>query len=129
MATVESVFTETAPRAIGAYSQGVRVGPWLWVSGQLGLDPATGELAPGGAAAEATQALRNVLAILAAAGLSPRHLVRVGIFVTDIATFTVVNEAYAAALGDARPARATVEVSALPRGGHVEVEAVAYADA
>jgi 2-iminobutanoate/2-iminopropanoate deaminase len=125
VAGVEQVATGEAPAAIGPYSQAVRVGPWLWVSGQLGLDPKTGELVTGGAAAEASQAMKNVLAIVAAAGLGPEHIVRTGIFVSDIGTFAQVNEAYAAALGSARPARATVEVAALPRGGHVEIEAIA----
>ena len=127
MAAVETVATGQAPAAIGPYSQATRVGPWLWVSGQLGLDPASGELAAGGAAAEARQAMKNVLAILASTGLGPEHLVRVGIFVTDIGAFAAVNEAYAEALGSARPARATVEVAGLPRGGRVEIEAVACA--
>lgn len=127
MAAVQSVATDRAPAAIGPYSQAVRIGPWLWVSGQLGLDPASGELVAGGAAAEARQAITNVLAILESAGLGPEHIVRAGIFVTDIASFGAVNEAYAEALGAARPARATVEVAALPRGGHVEIEAVACA--
>lgn len=127
MRGVETVVTDKAPAAIGPYSQAVRMGPWLWVSGQLGLDPATGDLVPGGAAAEAAQAMTNVLTILRAAGLGAEHIVRCGIFVTDIATFAQVNEAYAAALGSARPARATVEVAALPRGGRVEIEAVACA--
>jgi 2-iminobutanoate/2-iminopropanoate deaminase len=119
------VSTESAPAAIGPYSQGVRVGPWLWVSGQLALDPGTGALVPGGAREQTVQAMKNVLAILAEAGMGPEHIVRAGIFVTDLADFAVVNEAYAEALGDARPARATVQVAGLPRGGLVEIEAVA----
>ena len=127
MAGVEYVATERAPAAIGPYSQAVRVGPWLWVSGQLGLDPATGALVEGGPGGQTRQAVANVLAILAGAGLEARHLVRVGIFVTDIGAFAEVNEAYAAGIGEARPARATVEVAGLPRGGLVEIEAVACA--
>lgn len=125
MASDRYVATESAPAAIGPYSQGVRVGPWLWVSGQLALDPATGSLVPGGAQEQTVQAMKNVLAILAEGQMGPEHIVRVGIFVTDLADFAVVNEAYAQALGDARPARATVQVAGLPRGGLVEIEAVA----
>ncbi|MCL6596036.1 MAG: Rid family detoxifying hydrolase [Firmicutes bacterium] len=119
--------TPDAPEAIGPYSQAVRAGPWVWVSGQLAIDPATGRLVEGGAAAETAQAMRNVLSVLAAAGLTARHLVRVGIYVTDLGAFQMVNEAYAQALGEARPARATVQVAALPRGAQVEIEAVAWA--
>lgn len=127
MATNRTLSTTKAPAAIGPYSQAVQVGPWVWVSGQLALDPASGNLVEGGAAAQTTQAMKNVLAILQAAGLEAADLVRVGIFVTDLSRFAEVNEAYAQAVGEARPARATVEVSALPRGGLVEIEAVACA--
>lgn len=125
MSDIESLATQAAPAAIGAYSQGVAAGPFVFVSGQLGLDPATGELAPGGAAAEADRALANVEAILAAAGLDFGHVARVAIYLTDLSTFAAVNDVYARRLGDARPARVTVGVAALPRGAHVEIEALA----
>jgi len=124
-----AVATSDAPAAIGPYSQAVRAGGFVYVSGQLAINPATGQIVEGDAAAQAAQCMRNVLAILAAAGVGANDIVRCGIFVTDIGQFAAVNEAYAAALGDARPARATVEVSALPRGGLVEIEAVAWGGA
>jgi 2-iminobutanoate/2-iminopropanoate deaminase len=122
---VKGIATSSAPAALGAYSQAVEAGPWVWVSGQLGIDPATGSLVEGGPKAEAAQAMANVLAILKEAGLGPRHLLRVAIYLTRMEAFPEVNEAYARALGDARPARVTVGVAALPRGASVEIEAVA----
>lgn len=117
--------TREAPAAIGAYSQGTEAGPFVFVSGQLGLDPETGSLITGGVAKEAERALRNVSAILAARSLGFSDVARVAIYLTDMATFAEVNEVYATMLGDARPARVTIGVASLPRGGHVEIEALA----
>lgn len=123
--SIEHLKTRQAPAAIGAYSQGTEAGPFLFVSGQLGLDPETGNLVPGGVANEAERALGNVAAILATRSLDFSHVARVAIYLTDMATFSEVNDVYARILGDARPARVTVGVAALPRGAQVEIEALA----
>lgn len=125
MPSIRSLATDRAPQAIGAYSQGVDAQPFVFVSGQLGLDPTTGELVPGGAAQEAERALANVEAILAAASLGFGHVARMAIYLTDMATFAEVNAVYARVLGNARPARVTVGIAALPRGACVEIEALA----
>lgn len=125
-ATITAVATDAAPAAVGAYSQAVRAGDLLFVSGQLGLDPATGALVPGGAVAQARQALRNVLAVLAAAGAGAGDVVRTGVMLADIDDFAEVNAAYAEVFdGPVPPARAAYGVAALPKGGAVEIEAVA----
>ena len=121
------IATDTAPRAIGAYSQAVAVegGKFLFISGQLGMDSKTMELVPGGVAAEAAQALKNMAAILAAAGASFDSIVKATIYLADIKDFTSVNEAYAACFKADFPARAAFAVGALPKGARVEIEAVA----
>ena len=123
------VSTPEAPAAIGPYAQArrVRAGDveWLFASGQLGLDLATGQLAAGGTAAEAKRALANLRAVLAAAGFDFHDVVKTVIFLADLADFQVVNEIYGEALGGALPARSTVQVAGLPKGGRVEIELVA----
>ena len=121
------VSTPAAPAAIGPYSQAVEVSGsrLLFLSGQIPLDPATGQLKNGSVAEEVAQVLANLQAVLAAAGASPASLAKTTIFLTDMADFAVVNEAYAAWLGEHRPARATIAVKALPRGARVEIEGVA----
>jgi 2-iminobutanoate/2-iminopropanoate deaminase len=121
---VRQLSTERAPAAIGPYSQAIDSGDYVFVSGQLGLHPATGELPPD-TEGQARQALANMLAVLAAAGLGPPDLCRVGIFMVDLAEFATVNRIYEEALAGARPARSTVGVAALPRGARIEVEAIA----
>lgn len=121
-----------APVADAPYSPAVAapVGELVFVSGQLGIDVATGALVDGGAAAQAAQAMRNVSALLAEAGLGMQDLASVNLYLTDLAgDFAAVNAAYAEALGDARPARAAVGVAALPLGALVEVQAVAVTPA
>lgn len=113
-----------APKAIGPYSQAVELGGFLFLSGQLGLDPATGELAEG-VRAQAERALRNLQAVLAAKGADLGAVAKTTIFLADMKDFSVVNEVYAALFGDHRPARSTVQVAGLPRGALVEIEAVA----
>jgi len=125
MAT-EHITTEKAPAAIGPYSQAVRIGPWLHVSGQIALVPGTGELAGNSLPDQARQALKNVGEILAAAGFSLSDVVSVDVFLTDITQFSTFNEIYAAFFGTHKPARAVVEVKGLPRGAQVEVKCVAY---
>jgi 2-iminobutanoate/2-iminopropanoate deaminase len=121
------VSTPAAPAAIGPYSQAIEANGsrLLFLSGQIPLDPTTGQLNNATVADEVGQVLSNLRAVLAAAGASPSNLVKTTIFLTDMADFAVVNEAYAAWLGEHRPARATIAVKALPRGARVEIEGIA----
>ena len=121
----EAITTTAAPQAIGPYSQAVRAGDWVFLSGQIGLDPVTGTLVSGGVVAEAQQVLANLRAVLAAAGGSLGNVVRTTIYLVDLGDFTLVNEVYAAAFNAPFPARATVGVAALPRGARVEIDAIA----
>jgi len=119
------VSTSDAPAAIGPYSQAIRTGNFLFVSGQIPLDPATGKIVPGGPAAEAAQCLKNVRAILQAAGMDMQNVVKVTVFLTDMAHFALVNEVYAKVFSVPFPARACVAVRALPFGALVEIETIA----
>jgi 2-iminobutanoate/2-iminopropanoate deaminase len=119
------VATEGAPRAIGPYSQGVMSGGLVYTAGQVALDPATGEMVAGGVPEQTTRALENIRAILRAVGSDLAQVVKTTVFLADMADFTEMNAAYAAAFGQHRPARSTVAVKALPRGARVEIEAVA----
>jgi 2-iminobutanoate/2-iminopropanoate deaminase len=125
----EALATTEAPAAIGPYSQGIAVpagpGRLVFCSGQLGLDPASGELAEGGVEAQADRALRNIAAVLAAGGASWQDVVKTTLFLADIGDFAAVNAVYARHVGDPPPARSTFAVGALPKGGLVEVEAIA----
>jgi 2-iminobutanoate/2-iminopropanoate deaminase len=123
--SIRFVSTEEAPRAIGPYSQATRAGGFLFTAGQVGFDPATGELVDGGIAEQTQQVLRNIDGILRAGGVRLSDVVKTTVFLVDMADFTAMNEAYAAAFGEHRPARSTVAVAALPRGARVEIEAVA----
>jgi 2-iminobutanoate/2-iminopropanoate deaminase len=122
----ESIATDDAPRAIGPYSQAVRVGDWLFLSGQIGLDPASGELVKDGIEAETERVLDNLQAVLAAAGAAPAHVVRTTIYLVDLGDFARVNALYERRFSAPFPARATVGVAALPRGALVEIDAVAF---
>ena len=119
-----SYATDAAPAAIGPYSQAVGAGRLVLCSGQLGADPSTGELAEG-VEAQAERAMRNVGAVLAAAGLGYRDVVKSTIFLVDMADFTTVNAVYARFFTAPFPARSTVGVAALPRGARIEIEALA----
>ena len=121
---VSMIHTVHAPAAIGPYSQAVLTGGLLLTSGQLGLDPETGTL-PEGVEAQAAQALKNIGAILAEAGYERTDVVKTTIFIRNMGDFAVVNRIYAGFFGDHKPARSCVEVSALPKGGLVEIEATA----
>ena len=125
MSAIATVSTPGAPRAIGPYSQGVIAGGFLYTAGQVGFDPATGELVDEGIAEQTARVLENLRAILQAAGLDLAHVVKTTVFLVDMADFTAMNEVYARTFGDHRPARSTVAVAALPRGARVEIEAVA----
>ena len=118
------VQTPLAPAAVGPYSQAVRAGALLLTSGQLGLDPETGIL-PEGVEAQAAQAMENIGAILAEAGYERTDVVKTTIFIRNKGDFAAVNRIYAGFFGDHKPARSCVEVSALPKGGLVEIEATA----
>jgi 2-iminobutanoate/2-iminopropanoate deaminase len=127
MPDVKFVESPDAPKAIGPYSQAVecRPGRMLFLSGQLGMDPATGSLVAGGVEAETRQALANLHAVLLAGGMDRWNVVRTTIYLADLADFGAVNALYGEFFGEHRPARATVQVAALPRGGRVEIDAVA----
>ena len=117
--------TPNAPEALGPYSQAVTSGPWIYTSGQVGIDPATGELAAGGFEAQTRQVLRNLEAVLAVAGATFQQVVKATIFVVDLADFPLLNEIYGEAMGEHRPARSTVQVAALPKDALVEIDLVA----
>ena len=116
--------TPSAPAALGPYSQGIDAAPFVFVSGQLPVDPATGEI-PDGAAAQAERAFANVRSILAAAGLGLEHVAKTMVFLSDLADFAAVNEVYARTFATPFPARSCVQAAALPRGARLEVEAIA----
>jgi 2-iminobutanoate/2-iminopropanoate deaminase len=122
--TRQAIATALAPAAIGPYSQAVAVDGLLFCSGQLGLDPATGELVEG-VEAQAERALRNLAAVLDAAGAAWADVVKTTIFLADIGDFATVNAVYARFMPDPPPARSTIQVAALPKGGRVEIEAIA----
>jgi len=117
--------TDDAPKAIGPYSQAVSTGGWLYTSGQVGLDPATGELVPGGFEAQARRTFENLRQVLQSAGCSFREVVKATVYVVDLADFPKLNTIYAEAMGDHRPARSTVQVAGLPKGALVEIDLVA----
>ena len=116
--------TDKAPAAIGPYSQGIAAGPWRFVSGQLGMDPDSGELVGPDIAAQSRQALENLRQIVMAGGGGLTDVVAVDVFLTDMGTFAEFNEIYQEFFSEHRPARAVVEVSALPRGACVEVKCI-----
>ena len=118
------VRTDAAPAAVGPYSQAVAVDGWLWVSGQIPLDPATGELVTGDIEAATRRVLDNLKAVVEAAGAGLDQAVRVTIYLTDLGRFETVNSIYAEYFTDSPPARACVEVSRLPKGAEVEMDAV-----
>ena len=123
--TRQAVSTSGAPAAIGPYSQGIAVDGLVFCSGQVGLDPATGELVDGGVEAQVDRALRNLSAVLDAAGLTMADVVKTTLFLADIGDFAAVNAVYARHMPDPPPARSTFAVGALPKGALVEVDAIA----
>jgi len=126
--TITAITTDKAPAAIGPYSQGVRVGDFIYISGQLPINPATGFIEAQEATGQAVQCIANVEAVLAAAGLSLANVVKATIYLTDIAEFGFVNDEYEACFTTRPlPARCTVQVSALPGGAKVEIDAIAHA--
>ncbi len=122
---MKELSTKNAPAAIGPYSQGIESNGFVYVSGQLPIDPATGQFAEGGIQAEARQSLTNIKNILAEAGLTMRDVVKVTVLLTDINDFTAVNEVYAKFFESPYPARSAFAVAALPKGADIEIEAIA----
>lgn len=124
-ALLQPVMSTEAPAPIGPYSQAVRTNGLLFCSGQIALDPETGNMKNASVEEETMQVLTNMRAVLAEAGLTFAHVAKTTIFLTDLNDFTVVNKIYGEQLGSARPARSTVQVSALPKGARVEIECIA----
>lgn len=121
-----TIATDGAPLVLGPYSQAVRASALLFLSGQIPLDPATGELVEGDIAAQTRRVMDNLAAVLAAAGGGLADLVKTTIYVTDLGDFGVVNAVYGGYFDDDPPARATVEVAALPMGARVEIDGIAW---
>ena len=121
----QAVTTDQAPKAIGPYSQAQKVGNLVYTAGQLGLDPASGNLVSGGIEAETRQVWANLKAVLAAAGSSVERVVKTTVFLTDLSEFAAMNAVYAEVFSGNYPARSTIQVAALPKGGRVEIEVVA----
>ncbi|MGL5036330.1 MAG: RidA family protein [Aeromonas sp.] len=122
----EVIATDKAPAAIGPYVQATQVGQLIFTSGQIPLDPATMEIIAGGIEAQAEQVMKNLVAVLDAAGANANHVVKTTCFLSDMNNFAAFNQVYARYFGDAAPARSCVEVARLPKDVLVEVEAIAH---
>jgi 2-iminobutanoate/2-iminopropanoate deaminase len=122
--SVKTVHTDQAPAAIGPYSQGIVANGLLFTAGQIAIDPATGQIVAGDVVEQTERVMMNLNAILATVGATWKDVVRTTVYLHDMGDFPRVNEVYGKALGDARPARSTVQVSALPRGVLVEIDAI-----
>ena len=120
-----TIQTDRAPAAIGPYAQAVVVDGWVFCSGQIALDPATGQVVPGDVSAQTERVMRNLAAVLAAAGASLQTVVKTTVFLRDMNDFAAMNEVYGRHFGEHRPARSTVQVARLPRDCAVEIEVVA----
>lgn len=121
----ETISTEKAPKAIGPYEQGIKVGNFVYTAGQIPIDPKTGNLVQGEIAAQTRQVLENLKAVLEAGGSSLERVVKATVFLKNMADFAAMNEVYAEYLGNTKPARSTVAVAELPRGALVEIDLVA----
>jgi len=121
----DSIQTDRAPKAIGPYSQAIRAGGFLFASGQIPIDPLTGQFVDGGIAEQTEQVLKNLSAVLQAGGSSLDRVVKTTVFLSDMAEFTLMNEVYGKFFTEKPPARATVEAARLPRDARVEIEAIA----
>lgn len=128
MSERKAVQTDKAPRAIGPYSQGLLAGNTLYISGQLGIDPKSDQLVEGGTAAQTKQALENIMAVLMEVNMSMSNIVQMQIFLTDIGDFKMVNEVYQTFFTEPYPARAAVQVAALPKQANVEILSIAIKD-
>ncbi len=123
--SMRTISTDRAPKAIGPYSQGIAASGLLFLSGQVPLDPGTGQLVQGTIQEEVTRVLENLKGVLEAAGSGLQGVVRTTVYLTNLEDFTAMNEVYARYFGEHRPARSTVQVAALPRGARVEIDAIA----
>ena len=126
LTSLEAISTTTAPAAIGPYSQGVRVGDFLFISGQLPLDPETGEFVDGGIEAKTHQVIKNISAIVEAAGGDLSRVVKTTVFLKDMKNFGAMNKVYEEYFGAAPPARSAVQAAALPKDADIEIEAIAH---
>jgi 2-iminobutanoate/2-iminopropanoate deaminase len=124
----EIIATDQAPRAIGPYSQAIRAGSLLFCSGQIPIDPTTGEFVSGGVAEQTEQVVRNLSAVLSAGQSSLQQVVKTTVFLADMDDFTAMNEVYGRFFGENPPARATVQAARLPRDARVEIEAIAVVE-
>jgi len=120
------VSSDAAPAAIGPYSQAISAGGFLFSAGQIPIDPASGQVVEGDIVAQTQRVMQNLQAVLAAAGATWKDVVKTTVFLQDMADFPRMNEVYASVMGEARPARSTVQVAGLPRGVRVEIELVAH---
>jgi len=125
LAVKDIIATDRAPRAIGPYSQAVRAGELIFASGQIPIDPVTGEFAPGGIAEQTEQVLRNLTAVFEAAGVTMNQVIKTTVFLANMDDFAAMNEVYGRFFGIEPPARATVQAARLPRDARVEIEAIA----
>ena len=128
LAVKEIIATDRAPRAIGPYSQAVRAGNLIFASGQIPIDPSTGEFVAGGIAEQTEQVLRNLTHVFEAAGIGLAQVVKTTVFLADMEDFAAMNEVYGRFFAQQPPARATVQAARLPRDARVEIEAIAVAD-
>lgn len=124
----EIIATDRAPQAIGPYSQAVRAGNLIFASGQIPIDPATGQFVPGGVAEQTEQVLKNLTALFEAAGVGLDQVVKTTVFLADMDDFVAMNEVYGRYFSEAPPARATVQAARLPRDARVEIEAIAVSE-
>ena len=122
---LKKISTDMAPSAIGPYSQGVIANGFLFTAGQIPLDPVAGKIIEGGIVEQTNRVMQNLQEVLSAAGVSWNDVVKTTVYLHDLAHFPTVNEVYGKWLGDARPARSTIQVPALPRGAMVEIDAIA----
>ena len=123
---LSAISAESAPKALGPYSQAVRAGQFLFVSGQVPIDPATGELVQGGIAEQTRRALQNIAEILTAGGTSFQHVVRTTVYLADLGDFGAMNEVYATFFTPPQPARSTIQAARLPRDARLEVDVIAF---
>lgn len=124
----DRIQTDNAPKAIGPYSQAIKAGGFIFASGQIALDPATMQVVEGGVREQTDRVMRNLTAVLEAAGSSLERVVKTTVFLADMNEFAAMNEVYGSFFGDLPPARSTVEVKRLPRDVRVEIDVIALAD-
>ncbi|MBS4190175.1 RidA family protein [Bacillus sp. FJAT-49705] len=123
---MEMIYTETAPKAIGPYSQAMKVNDFLFLSGQIPVNPVTNEVVEHDIIQQTNQVMKNIKAILESEGLTLENIIKTTIFIKDMSQFPIINEEYSKYFNEHKPARSTVEVSALPKNVLIEIEAIAY---